>query len=124
MNSVCCPSSCHEQRTVSQIHVAQGLRDITSEEGSLLCFDEVMTGFRIAHGCAQQYFGITPDLTTMGKVIGECLTSLLSVRISPWQTIAGCLLQDLPGKVFLGQGCSAGGLLFSHKSLFYQTVSF
>merc|ERR1711933_452387 len=39
-------------------------------EGSLLCFDEVMTGFRIAKGCAQEYFGITPDLTTMGKVIG------------------------------------------------------
>lgn len=54
----------------------QGLRDIASEEGALLCFDEVMTGFRIAHGCAQQYFGITPDLTTMGKVIGELYTLL------------------------------------------------
>merc|ERR1712174_109640 len=38
--------------------------------GSLLCFDEVMTGFRISYGGAQKYFGITPDLTTMGKVIG------------------------------------------------------
>jgi glutamate-1-semialdehyde 2,1-aminomutase len=36
----------------------------------VLCFDEVMTGFRIAYGCAQAYWGITPDLTTMGKVIG------------------------------------------------------
>ena len=51
--------------------LVQGLRDITKEDGALLCFDEVMTGFRIAHGCAQQYFGVTPDLTTMGKVIGE-----------------------------------------------------
>lgn len=34
----------------------------------MLCFDEVMTGFRIAKGCAQEYFGVTPDLTTMGKV--------------------------------------------------------
>lgn len=40
------------------------------QEGILLCFDEVMTGFRIARGCAQEYFGVTPDLTTMGKVIG------------------------------------------------------
>lgn len=47
-----------------------GLRQIATEEGALLCFDEVMTGFRIAKGCAQEYFGITPDLTTMGKVIG------------------------------------------------------
>lgn len=48
----------------------EGLREITKAEGALLCFDEVMTGFRIAKGCAQEYFGITPDLTTMGKVIG------------------------------------------------------
>lgn len=48
----------------------QGLRDLTKAEGALLCFDEVMTGFRIAYGCAQAYWGITPDLTTMGKVIG------------------------------------------------------
>jgi glutamate-1-semialdehyde 2,1-aminomutase len=48
----------------------QGLREITKAEGALLCFDEVMTGFRIARGCAQEHFGITPDLTTMGKVIG------------------------------------------------------
>lgn len=48
----------------------EGLREVTEKEGALLCFDEVMTGFRIARGCAQEYFGITPDLTTMGKVIG------------------------------------------------------
>eukprot|EP00887_Chlorella_sp_A99_P005132 scaffold25.g5132.t1 len=48
----------------------EGLREITRAEGALLCFDEVMTGFRIAKGCAQGHFGITPDLTTMGKVIG------------------------------------------------------
>lgn len=48
----------------------QGLRKLATEHGALLCFDEVMTGFRIAKGCAQEYFGITPDLTTMGKVIG------------------------------------------------------
>jgi len=48
----------------------QGLRELTTAEGAVLCFDEVMTGFRIAKGCAQEYFGITPDVTTMGKVIG------------------------------------------------------
>lgn len=46
------------------------LRDITKENGALLIFDEVMTGFRLAYGGAQEYFGITPDLTTLGKVIG------------------------------------------------------
>ncbi len=48
----------------------QGLRDLTQQYGSLLVFDEVMTGFRIAYGGAQAKFGVTPDLTTLGKVIG------------------------------------------------------
>lgn len=47
-----------------------GLRELTKKYGALLVFDEVMTGFRISYGGAQQYFGITPDVTTMGKVIG------------------------------------------------------
>jgi glutamate-1-semialdehyde 2,1-aminomutase len=48
----------------------EGLREITKEHGALLIFDEVMTGFRIAYGGAQEKFGVTPDLTTLGKVIG------------------------------------------------------
>lgn len=48
----------------------QGLRDVTTEYGALLIFDEVMTGFRVDYGCAQGYFGITPDITCLGKVIG------------------------------------------------------
>jgi len=48
----------------------EGLRLITQENGALLMFDEVMTGFRIAYGGAQEKFGVTPDLTTLGKVIG------------------------------------------------------
>ena len=48
----------------------EGLRELTKEYGALLMFDEVMTGFRIAYGGAQEKFGITPDLTTLGKVIG------------------------------------------------------
>jgi glutamate-1-semialdehyde 2,1-aminomutase len=48
----------------------QGLRDLTNREGALLIFDEVMTGFRVALGGAQERFGIRPELTTLGKVIG------------------------------------------------------
>jgi glutamate-1-semialdehyde 2,1-aminomutase len=48
----------------------QFLREITAYAGALLVFDEVMTGFRLALGGAQQLFGIKPDLTTLGKIIG------------------------------------------------------
>jgi len=48
----------------------QALREITARDGALLIFDEVMTGFRVAFGGAQQLYGIRPDLTTLGKVIG------------------------------------------------------
>jgi glutamate-1-semialdehyde 2,1-aminomutase len=48
----------------------QALRDITARHGALLIFDEVMTGFRVAFGGAQQLYGIRPDMTTLGKVIG------------------------------------------------------
>jgi glutamate-1-semialdehyde 2,1-aminomutase len=48
----------------------EGLRLITQENDALLVFDEVMTGFRIAYGGAQEKFGVTPDLTTLGKIIG------------------------------------------------------
>ncbi|GGA35752.1 glutamate-1-semialdehyde 2,1-aminomutase [Psychrobacillus lasiicapitis] len=46
------------------------LRELTEQNGTLLIFDEVMTGFRVGYNCAQGYFGITPDLTCLGKVIG------------------------------------------------------
>ncbi|NDI36698.1 glutamate-1-semialdehyde 2,1-aminomutase [Chengkuizengella sediminis] len=48
----------------------EGLRDLTTQYGSLLIFDEVMTGFRVDLNCAQGRFGVTPDLTCLGKVIG------------------------------------------------------
>jgi glutamate-1-semialdehyde 2,1-aminomutase len=48
----------------------EGLRRLTTAHGALLIFDEVMTGFRVAHGGAQALYGITPDLTCLGKVIG------------------------------------------------------
>ena len=46
------------------------LREITKQYGSLLIFDEVITGFRLGLGGAQEYYGITPDLTTFGKIVG------------------------------------------------------
>lgn len=48
----------------------EGLRDICDQEGIVLIFDEVMSGFRVAYGGAQELYGITPDLTTLGKIIG------------------------------------------------------
>ncbi len=48
----------------------QDLRDLCTAEGALLVFDEVMTGFRVARGGAQERYGVTPDLTTLGKIIG------------------------------------------------------
>ncbi|MFA9393245.1 MAG: glutamate-1-semialdehyde 2,1-aminomutase [Halodesulfovibrio sp.] len=48
----------------------QGLRDVCDQYGALLIFDEVITGFRLSYGGAQKRFGVTPDLTTLGKIIG------------------------------------------------------
>lgn len=48
----------------------EGLRKLTEDNGTLLIFDEVITGFRLAPGGAQEYFGVMPDITTMGKIIG------------------------------------------------------
>ncbi len=48
----------------------EAVREITSAHGALLIFDEVMTGFRVARGGAQELYGIAPDITTLGKIIG------------------------------------------------------
>lgn len=48
----------------------KGIRYLTKKYDALLIFDEVMTGFRLSYGGAQEYFGVTPDLTTLGKIIG------------------------------------------------------
>jgi glutamate-1-semialdehyde 2,1-aminomutase len=48
----------------------EGLREVTKAEGALLIFDEVITGFRVAYGGAQALYGVTPDLTCLGKVVG------------------------------------------------------
>ena len=56
------------------------LREITKEHGALLIFDEVMTGFRVAKGGVQEIYGITPDITALGKVIGAVCQSEHSVE--------------------------------------------
>jgi len=48
----------------------EGLRAVTKQSGALLIFDEVMCGFRVARGSAQERYGVMPDLTTMGKIVG------------------------------------------------------
>src|SRR5690606_30427261 len=48
----------------------QGLREITARHGAVLIFDEVITGFRASYGGAQGLYGVTPDLTCLGKIIG------------------------------------------------------
>ncbi len=53
-----------------QPNYLQALRELTRQDASVLIFDEVMTGFRVALGGAQQIYGITPDLTCLGKIIG------------------------------------------------------
>ncbi|MCP4378710.1 MAG: glutamate-1-semialdehyde 2,1-aminomutase [bacterium] len=51
----------------------QGLRDLCDAHSTLLIFDEVITGFRVAYGGAQSLYGVKPDLTTLGKIIGGCM---------------------------------------------------
>ncbi len=51
-------------------HFLQFLREITSAYGTVLIFDEVITGFRLSLGGAQQYYGVYPDMTTLGKIVG------------------------------------------------------
>ena len=73
----------------------EALRDLTIKSGSLLIFDEVMTGFRVAYGGAQSVFEIKPDLTTLGKIIGGGLP------VGAYGGRADIMDQMLPaGKVF------------------------
>ncbi len=60
----------------------EGLRDLCDEHGALLCFDEVITGFRVAYGGAGALYGVTPDLTTLGKIMGGGLP-VCGVRWTP-----------------------------------------
>jgi glutamate-1-semialdehyde 2,1-aminomutase len=73
----------------------QTLRDETTKDGAILIFDEVMTGFRLAMGGAQERFGITPDMTTLGKIVGG------GMPLGAYGGKAEIMNQVLPaGKVF------------------------
>ena len=52
------------------VEFLKAMREICTSTGTILIFDEVISGFRLALGGAQEYFGITPDMTTLGKIIG------------------------------------------------------
>ncbi len=72
------------------------LRELTEKHGSLLVFDEVMTGFRVAYGGAQELYGIRPDLTALGKIIGGGLPAAAygaSARIMDHVSPAGPIYQ-------------------------------
>ena len=80
----------------------QDLRDVTKECGVLLIFDEVISGFRLTYGGAQQYFGITPDMATYGKIIGGGFPAGAVVgSIDAMQPLitSGDPLQDMQEKV-------------------------
>jgi len=74
----------------------EALREMTEKEGAILVFDEVMTGFRLALGGAQERFGVTPDLTALGKIIGGGLPAAAygaSARIMDHVSPAGPIYQ-------------------------------
>jgi glutamate-1-semialdehyde 2,1-aminomutase len=104
-----------------------GLRRLCDSHGALLVFDEVMTGFRVAWGGAQQLLGVAPDLTTLGKVIGGGLPLAayggrrdLMQRIAPagpvYQagTLAGNPLAVAAGSAALAELSAAGGAAYAH----------
>ncbi len=64
------PVACNMGVVVPTAEFLQTARKVTAQHGSILIFDEVITGFRLARGGAQQRFGITPDMTTVGKIVG------------------------------------------------------
>ncbi|MCS6953437.1 MAG: aspartate aminotransferase family protein [Bryobacterales bacterium] len=85
MEPVLCNSGCLMPRP----GYLEAVREICRREGALLIFDEIITGFRMAVGGAQQYYGVTPDLATFGKALGGGL---------PVSAVAGCsAVMDLIG---------------------------
>jgi glutamate-1-semialdehyde 2,1-aminomutase len=66
----------------------EALRRVTAAHDALLIFDEVMTGFRVAYGNAQERYGVRPDLTTLGKVIGGGLpVGAYGAGVTSWTTL-------------------------------------
>src|ERR1700746_1102573 len=104
----------------------EALRAVTSNDGAILIFDEVMTGFRLAFGGAQQLYAIQPDLTTMGKIIGGGLPvgayggpSEIMDLVAPLGPMyqAGTLSGN---PLAMAAGCAQLRYLKEHKSLYSQ----
>ena len=86
-----------------------GLREITTQAGALLIFDEVVTGFRAGYGGAQGAFGITPDLTCLGKIVGGGLPLAAYGGRREIMEMLAPLGPALPGWHALGQSGRDGG---------------
>ena len=84
------------------------LRELTEKHGTLLVFDEVMTGFRVAYGGAQALYGITPDLTALGKIIGGGLPAAAYGASAADHGPRLARRADLPGGHALGQSPGDG----------------
>ena len=104
----------------------QGLRDICNRNGAVLIFDEVITGFRLAPDGAQGYFGVTPDLTTFGKIIGAGMPvgayggrREIMEMVSPVGAVyqAGTLSGN---PVAMAAGLAQIGYLNEHRELYTQ----
>ena len=102
----------------------QFLRDITAKYGTVLIFDEVITGFRLALGGAQEYYGVTPDMATLGKIIGGgmplaayCGKKEIMSMVSPCGPVyqAGTLSGN-PAAV--AAGLATLKLLFEHREVY------
>ncbi len=88
----------------------QGLRELCTKHGALLIFDEVMTGFRVALGGAQAHYGVTPDLTTFGKIIGGGMPVGAYGGRRDLMEQSRARRPDLSGGHAVGQpGCDGGG---------------
>ena len=106
----------------------QGLRDITTEYGALLILDEVMTGFRLSLGGASQLFGISPDITTLGKIIGGGLPcgafggrADIMERLAPLGPVyqAGTLSGN---PLAMAAGIATLDHLIAHEEVVYNTL--
>lgn len=107
----------------------EGLHKITEENGALLIFDEVITGFRLSYGGAQEYFGVTPDMATLGKIIGGgmpmaayCGRKDIMCKVSPTGPVyqAGTLSGN-PAAV--AAGLATLKILRAHKDEIYPAIN-
>ncbi|TLV03063.1 glutamate-1-semialdehyde 2,1-aminomutase [Dyadobacter luticola] len=107
----------------------EGLRKICDEEGIVLILDEVMTGFRLAKGGAQERFGVTPDLTTLGKIIGGGMPVGAyggKAEIMNWVSPAGPVYQagTLSGNpIAMAAGLTMLNYLNDHPEVYTQLES-